>query len=371
VQDRNPAGSGGSSSGGVTTGISTGQGGGQIGTGGSGGAPVGVGGAGGGIIGVDAGLGGTGGTDTSGPDGGKACGQQNFNLQRKPAELLLVLDRSASMKDAPTGSTASTSKWNLVVPAINRVITETDTAVAWGMKAFPEGEGSECVASGVTNKIDVPMAEMNAATVTGAITVMTPEGNGTPTGEAIKQAVAYLKSLTDDNRKYILLATDGEPSCPSPSDTARTFAVQAVGEAAAAGFHVFVVGVATTKASATTALNQMALAGMEARSDPNPLATRFYLANTGDELVAAMKAITGQVSTCLFPLNFPPPVPTNIAVKVGGVMAPQDMNKVDGWDYTGPDHLAVEVYGSWCDSIKTTAANMVEIIFGCPGVIIH
>jgi von Willebrand factor type A domain len=340
------------------------------GTGGSG--PSGIGPS-GGNVGVGGGLGTGGGLINGGQDAGEsdACGQQSFNLERRPAELLLVLDRSASMKDPPSGATASTSKWDLVVPAVNQVITETDSAVSWGMKAFPEGAGAECVATGVTNKIDVPLAPMNASKVTAAITSTTPEGNGTPTGDAIKQGIAYLGAVADNNPKYVLLATDGEPSCPSPSDMARSYAIQTVAEAAAAGFHVFVVGVSTTKATATTALNQMAVAGMEARPDPNPLATKFYLANTKDELVAAMKTITGQVSTCLFPLNSAPPVPDNIAVKVGGMKAPEDPTRQDGWDYTGPDHLGVQVYGSWCDAIKTTGANTVEIIFGCPGVIIR
>jgi len=283
---------------------------------------------------------------------------------------MLVLDRSASMKDPPTGATASTSKWDLVVPGINEVIRSTDASVLWGLKSFPEGSGSECVATGVTSAIDVPMAATNATAMTGAITATTPEGNGTPTGEAIKQAVAYLKTLTSNNRRYILLATDGEPSCPTPSDSARTYAVQNVTEAAAAGFHTFVVGVATTKATATTVLNQMAVAGLEARPDPNPLATKFYLANTKNDLVLALQAITGVVSTCLFPLNGKPPVPNNIAVKVDGTKAPQDMTHADGWDYTNADLTAVEVFGSWCDKIKTAGANKVEIIFGCPGVVI-
>ena len=333
-------------------------------------------GTGGGSSGIGAGVGGglgTGGglVNASRDAGETACGQQSFTLKRKPAELFLVLDRSASMKDPPSGAAAATSKWDLVVPAVNQVITETDTAVSWGMKAFPEGTGAECVATSVTNKIDVPLAPMNASTVTAAITSTTPDGNGTPTGDAIQQAVVYLKSVANDNPKYVLLATDGEPSCPTPSDMARSYAIQSVTDAAAAGFHVFVVGVSTTKATATTALNQMAIAGMEARPDPNPLATKFYLANTKDELVTAMKVITGQVSTCLFPLNSAPPVPDNIAVKVGGRKAPEDPTMQDGWEYTGPDHLGVQVYGSWCDAIKTTNADTVEIIFGCPGVVIR
>jgi hypothetical protein len=57
----------------------------------------------------------------------------------------------------------------------------------------------------------------------------------------------------------------------------------------------------------------------------------------------------------------------NIAVKVMGVKSPYDTSNGNGWNYTGPDHRAVEVFGSWCGMVKKDA-NKVEIIFGCPNV---
>lgn len=295
------------------------------------------------------------------------CGEHHFDLERKPAEVLLVLDRSASMKDEPDGADASTTKWDLVVPAVNQVITDTNTSISWGMKMFPEGSGDECDATAVTEHVDVELAAMNASNVTNAITMTMPEGNGTPTSGAIDRALAYLHAHASKNPQYILLATDGEPSCPKPSDSARMLAVQSVGTAAAEGVHTFVVGVSTTKSSASGALSEMAIAGMEPRDeDPNPLASRYYLANSKDELVTALQQITGQISDCTFHWDQPPPVPDNIAVKVGGVKAPHDPK--NGWEYLGSDHKGVQVHGSWCEQIKTTAANVVEIVFGCPDV---
>jgi Mg-chelatase subunit ChlD len=332
-----------------------------------------------GTTGGGTGTGGTTGTGSAGTAASSSgaaghreinCGLQTFDLVRKPADVLLVLDRSASMKDPPSGATASTTKWDLTVPAITEVIAGTSTALSWGMKSFPEGEGAECVAGSVTPKIDVPIAPANATAVNAAVNATLADGNGTPTGDAIKQAVAYLKMLPNDHARYILLATDGEPSCPKPTDTARMYAVQSITEAAAAGFHTFVVGVATTKATATTVLNQMAIAGLEPRGDLNPAATRFFLANTKEELVTSLKVITGQIPNCLFPLATTPPVPENIAVKVSGTKAPRDPSHTDGWDYTGPDFSAVAVYGSWCQMIQTSAADMVQIVYGCKDIVI-
>ena len=314
-------------------------------------------------------------TDDGGPEAGDVmngvCANQSFDLMRKPAEILIVLDRSASMADPPDGQpSGSPSKWSLVVPGVNDVVTSTASAVSWGLKVFPEGEGDECVAGSVTSAIPVAIAPNNAKAVTDAVTATTDAGNGTPTGSAIAAAVTYLKTLTDPNPKFILLATDGEPSCSATSkDTAgaRTYAVQAVTDAATAGFKTFVVGIATTKATATQALNDMAVAGGMPRADANPLATKYYLASTKDELVTSLQTITGQVASCTFDLTAKPPDPYNIAVHVNGMKAPNDMTKTNGWDYTGSDQLQIQVYGSWCDQIKAANANTVNFVFGCVG----
>ena len=314
---------------------------------------------------------------TGGSGGEKSCGLEKFDLERKPAEIMLVLDRSASMKDNSTGGTPTTtdpSKWSQLIPALTAVISQSQD-ISWGLKSFPEG-GSSCASTTVTTKIDVAVTEKNAALVQAAVMDTMPEGNGTPTSAAVRVGYQSLMGLMHTNKQFLLLATDGEPSCSGSAGAlvsnsknfAQTDAVNAVTEAATAGIHTFVVGVAT-KSGDTQTLNDLAVAGLEARPDPDPSAAKFYLASTQSELVTALKAITGQVTKdCVFPLSKAPPIPNNIAVKVSGVKAPQDASHTSGWDYTDGTKMTVQVYGPWCDMIKTAAANMVQIIFGCPNV---
>jgi hypothetical protein len=315
---------------------------------------------------------------SDGAVGDRTCGLQTFDLMRKPADLFLVLDRSASMQKDSMGNTAkppaNPSKWDQVVPAVTQIVIQTSASIPWGMKTFPE-DGSECATATVTSKIDVAIAPTNAVAMNAAIAATTPNGNGTPTSAAIDVAVNYLQSLADGNPKYILLATDGAPTCSGTvgslsknTTKARTDAVASVAAAAMAGIHTFVIGVATTSSNDIATLNGLAVAGLEPRADPT---TRFYLASSQADLATALETITGQISSCLFPLNPVPPDPTNIAVKVSGAKAPQDPMHQSGWDYTAADHSSITVYGSWCAMIETTASNMVQIIYGCPDIIVN
>jgi hypothetical protein len=333
----------------------------------------------------------------AGGAGGQSCGLQKFDVERKPAEILLLLDRSKSMIEDTT-SDGVTLKWNAVIPALKQVVMDTNAAVSWGLKVFPEGEGTECVAGSVTSNVVVPVAPMNAAAVVAGIDATMPQGNGTPTGDAVTAAFNYLGTLTSTNPKYILLATDGAPSCAGTTkdtSTARTFAVSQVTAAAGATppIYTFVVGVATNSNTEQSTLNSLADAG----GRPRPgLLTHFYLGNTQTELTAALATITGQAATCTFPLNPPPPV-MNDATKLGMYFPPTGtpmtctastdcggglscvsglcMTKVpydgamgNGWAYTDANDTAVQAYGSWCDMIKASGANTVQVIYGCPAI---
>jgi von Willebrand factor type A domain len=355
---------------------------GATGGGGSGGNPGNPGSGGSAASGAGGSIGTTGsGGDVGINDAGTTnCGLQQFKPTPKAADILMVLDRSGSMVDIPDGAPAgsTTTKWEIVVPSLEAVVSATQSSISWGLKSFPEAYTdtmTDC-AGGITGIIDVNVAAMDGTQMNSAITALTPAGKGTPTADAITAGAKYLATLGDTNPKYLLLATDGEPDCVGTTEdttNAGPAAVTAIGNALTAGFPTFVVGIATTKTSDNTELTAMSKAGGEAIAVTNPLAHDYYIADDDTTLVAAMEAITGQISTCLFPLSPPPPVlndPTKVGVYLGSTTnkIPNDPSKSSGWAYTDANDSAIEVYGSYCDMIQTAGAGEVQIIFGCPNI---
>jgi hypothetical protein len=353
----------------VSSGGTTGSIGGTISTGG-GTTTGGAGGVGGGLASTDAGVAGAGGR---GAGGGLAsadannCGVSTVNLTKQPADLLLVLDKTGSMTSAmdssvtcAAGTTTCQQRWTTVVSGLDAVLSGASGDVNWGLELF-NSDGNCGVAAP-----EVPIAPESAATIQTTIAGVTPGGN-TPTKVAVNTAVAYLRTLTDTNGKYILLATDGEPNCltttggggvgAGASDVAGT--VAAITAAAAAGFKVYVVGVGPE----TGNLDNFAAAGGTGH---------YYPALSPQDLNAALATIVGTLASCTFNLGKAPPEPNNVAVEFNhdsSLRAPHDTTQTNGWDYTDSTNLAIQLFGSWCDNVANGTYTSVAVLMGCTSIL--
>jgi hypothetical protein len=299
-------------------------------------------------------------------DGGN-CGVKSSSVTPQPPDLLLVLDKTGSLtramdsaSECAAGSTTCQQRWATLVSGLNAVLTSSSADVNWGLELF-NSDGSCGVAAP-----EVPIAPGSAAAVQAYIATVTP-GGSTPTRLAIDTAVTYLKTLTDTNAKYILLATDGEPNClntgggrgggggAGASDVQGT--VTSIGLAYTAGFPTFVIGVGIE----TGNLDNFATAGGT---------TNYYPATSPDQLTAALNAIVGTVASCTFALGSAPPDPNNIVIEFNGdhnLRPPRDTTHTNGWDYTSPAHNAIQVYGPWCDNVTNGSYTTTKVIMGCPG----
>jgi hypothetical protein len=291
---------------------------------------------------------------------GSNCGVSTSNTTKLPADLLLILDRSTSMTRAMDSSsecaaTATNCKqrWATIVSGLSGVLSSSAGNVNWGLKLY--GSAANC---GVTAAMDVNIFSANAATTIQQLIAQATRISGTPTRAAVNAGVAYLKTLTGPESKYILLATDGEPNCAngttSGSDVPGT--VTAITAAAAAGFKTYVLGVGPE----TGNLDNFAAAGGTGT---------YYPALSPDELTKALATIVGAVASCTFNLDKAPDVPDNVAVEFDNnksLRAPRDTTRTNGWDYTSSANTTIQLYGSWCENVTNGVYKSAKVIMGCP-----
>jgi hypothetical protein len=285
------------------------------------------------------------------PRGG--CGMAAFQPTRTSGEIILVLDRSNSMRE----STATGTKWTDLTQSIDSVLTRRGE-VAWGLTLFPASDERACV----TAPLSIAPAVGTAAAISSGIRVATPTGSGTPTRAAVLQAGREILDSGRPTRKYLLLATDGEPNCtPGATDQAgvdvagTTTAIRSLSEQ---GLTTFVLGVAVHGTSAD-ALTSMAQAGGHARQ----AATAYYTASDAPALEAALDEVARQVALCTFDLTPPPPAGTTLTLSIGGRSFARNPGHVgDGWDVTSAGK-AIELYGAACDAIQ--AGGAVTVGYGC------
>src|SRR5262249_5880220 len=112
-------------------------------------------------------------------------------------------------------SSGSGTKWDEMTAALKQVVSALQGQIKWGLEYFPTD--NDC---GVSANVAVPIGPMNATNVVGSIAMTTPDGS-TPTAKAIQVGAAYLQTVQDQNPKYLLLATDGEPNCTVPGTTSN------------------------------------------------------------------------------------------------------------------------------------------------------
>jgi len=153
------------------------------------------------------------------------CGSTvTFQAKKLPIDLLLLVDRSVDR-----------ATWDQMTSALANLTRSLDEGYRyrWGLKLFPE-DGPACGAGTVTSKIDVPFADGDSSRVNAALAAATPTGNGTPTAAALTVARAYLGSVAEQYPRYMMLVTDGAPTCAGAAGALTSDAVQAQADAVAA-----------------------------------------------------------------------------------------------------------------------------------------
>ena len=126
--------------------------------------------------------------------------------------VMVLLDYSGSMQD--------NGKWTTAVSAVNQLTNIFGSTMRIGLTLFPFG--GDCSVNG-SNTV-FPCQINSAVPISSILSTLYPDG-GTPMGPGLRQVEQYYNNLNDrDRRSFVVLVTDGEPTCRTNCGDARNAA---------------------------------------------------------------------------------------------------------------------------------------------------
>ncbi len=296
------------------------------------------------------GTGAAGGGNTGGTDG-TMCGGGVVRAKAIVPDMLIVLDRSGSMKQKDV------NRWDPSVSAVESMTAQLDDKIRFGLLMFPAVGANSCVAG----TINVPVKLGAADEITGRLDGTEPAG-GTPTGPSLEAALKTLNpgaagSGQTATPKYVLLVTDGQPTCPkgdgenvTPEDIAQSN--RAIDALLAKGVRTYVIGYDTkSDAKLASVLDGFAVHG--------GTATHRAVEDEAS-LLSEFQKITATLVSCTYDLEKAPPDPSFVLVKVDGKQL--NLNQPDGWSIKG---ATITVEGQACKAMQDGKPHVLSVEVKC------
>ena len=326
-----------------------------------------------------------GGDDGIGLAGGSpglgSCGGSPLDATFSPANILFVLDKSGSMD----------VNWTALEQAVSAAMVGDGASASYGLLLYPSNDSC-----GVGAGLDVavqPSADA-AGPIEDALTAVVP-GGGTPTAAALSEALDYFydegSALAGD--KFVVLVTDGGPTCSDAASCGVDACTVNMEEAASPGtfpacdqnfnccegfpaacldddatvaviealadedVKTIVVSLAETTAY-DQVFTQMALAGNAGDYDSvNGSGLSDLLSSISRELAAS----------CTLRLDSPQN-PDTVNVIIDGEVVALDPDNGWVWD-TSTSPPSVLLVGDACDYVTNDATPSVQILLGCPTLV--
>jgi len=198
-----------------------------------------------------------------------------------------------------SGDCGASSKWSLVKTALDAALPLYDSTVKWSLKLFASADANNTSTCAVSQGAEISPAFSNAAAIAARLDTIVAS-TSTPTTAAETAAARYLSSIVDAAPKYILLITDGIPTCGKEAcapdatgqisnqcdDANAIAAVQAAHDTV--GIPTMVVGIGTALGAGEDTLGKMAVAG----GLPRAASPAYYPVQTTADLMVAIQTLT-------------------------------------------------------------------------------
>lgn len=274
--------------------------------------------------------------------------------------VVILLDQSASMNEM----FGDVSRWDAVGDTLfdptDGVIVGLQSKIRFGLTLYTRDTDANVQCPFLQ---EAAVAIDNFDAMRNLYESQEPIGD-TPTGESLSAVTDVLAQSADPARKFIILATDGEPdTCAQPNpNEGQSVAVEAAENAFTAGFKTFVISVGNDVSDAH--LQDMANAG--AGVSPGDPDAEFFKALDQQALLDAFDDIVAEVQDCRLTLSEPlkDDMLDSCAVALGGEIVPQD--PTNGWQLIAEDKI--ELVGEPCERVQQAEALDVQMLCDCEAV---
>ncbi len=277
--------------------------------------------------------------------------QIRFEQRKLTPDIMIVLDRSGSMGRQLTNNN-STSKWDVIRPALTNILIATETSVNYGLMLFPSN--NDCARGTVRAAPTLNNGASILDIVNGSGSG--PNNGGTPTHQSLDEVRTYYSNITPNpDGRVVLLATDGLPTCGSNTGKA----VNSINALSNQGISTYVLGFGFGDVD-VSGLQQMANAGGT---------NQVYSADSPQQLQIALDAILGDITvpSCEFQLQETPSSEADINITFNGVDLVRD--DPNGWSYDSATKT-ISLLGASCDSVQNGGGDGIEVDLGCTGAIV-
>lgn len=299
------------------------------------------------------------------------CGGENIAFEYQPPNVLLILDRSCSMRRRldddsmfGTGPDDERTRWATGRDAVLGLMSRFGSRVYWGLMAYPDPrEACDDTVSAEVLPGPGTVGMIGAELARDAIQPFglcgpdnsdtTTQPRQTPTSRAL-EAAEVLPTLMDPTRdNFAIVITDGGESC-----VADGMLTAVSGRLLAAGVPVAVVGFTTGVSESS--LEAIAAAGGLVNPAGPP---SYYVADDAASLDAVFDELAARIVSCELTLSSVPPDPSMLFVTAND--DPLDEDPVDGWSYDESANT-LRLNGAACDDLRIGVTTRLGVGFGCP-----